>query len=172
MAIPCFMLMYGLGINQPVPDFIISESGRQVGLLDKSGALILTKPNAEKFTTKLWKQAYRANSSDQATHDARRCDLFGCVLTSSTVRLAHVTNTARLTRDCLLADILVIAHSAPGACRFLPVDQRPIILDADDLRQSGAHAVYLSRHKSDTQFNIVKIITTRNLSRRPWSLSY
>jgi competence protein ComEC len=175
LSLPCLALM-SLGlVGRPVPDLLIAETGRQVGLIvEDTGArkLVLSKPKAEKFTIRLWQEAYRAPSAQAAINEIqqhRRCDRFGCVLQKPGLVIAHIHNTARLSRDCLLADILVVPYEVPWACRFLPKDDRPLIIDAIALRARGAHAITgLNSSLGEAEPHQFKVITARQSHRRLW----
>ncbi|MEP1264736.1 MAG: ComEC/Rec2 family competence protein [Rhizobiaceae bacterium] len=150
MAVPFILLAGATGYQRPVPDFIVAENGRQVGALS-GGHLVLSKPRSEKFTTRIWKQAYRvdeeAGSEKQAGDTSamvRRCDASACVLHGAGMSLAHIFSTARLSQHCLHADILVIPYAVPWACSFLPKGQRPVIIDSGHLKRHGAHAIFSS----------------------------
>ena len=169
-ACACFALA-ALGLShRPIPDLIVAESGRQVGLRIGGNTLVLSKPNAEKFTTRLWREAFRLKESDKedvgsTTH--RRCDAFGCVLQRPGLVIAHIHNTARLNMDCRLADILLVPYRVPWACEFLPEEERPLVIDANALQKSGAHAIYwLPDSTAGTHKTIVQ--TARPNSGRPW----
>ncbi|NKB52072.1 MAG: DUF4131 domain-containing protein [Rhizobiaceae bacterium] len=187
LSIPCFALMIGLATSHQTPDFIIAENGRQVGALGSDGVLALSRPRSEKFTTKIWRQAYRKPYSfdlenSRNNHLLRRCDSFGCVMSNSNTTLAHIHNTAHLNRDCLMADILVVPYEIAWACQHLPANRRPLIIDAASLRQTGALELYVrvapdrqmsDRHKQTK--NVIKIDVhdiqtraTRNKLTRPW----
>ncbi len=191
LAIPCFMVMVGFAVSRQPPDFIISENGRQVGALGAEGVLVLSRPNAEKFTTKIWRQAYRApNSVELDKHHnnnlSRRCDPYGCVLRKSNTVVAHIHNTARLTQDCLMADIIVVPYDVPWACQFLPAKQRPVVIEASSLRRTGALAILvhdtkdsISNHQygpfveatgsANIHDQLYRIRRARNDSIRPWN---
>ncbi|MCJ8310441.1 MAG: ComEC family competence protein [Hyphomicrobiales bacterium] len=143
-CIACFALSVLVLLDRRMPDAIISESGRQIGLLLEDGSMVLAKPDAEKFTTRLWREATartdESTPSKAATH--RSCDRFGCVLQKPGLVIVQLRSTARLSLDCRLADILVVPYSVPWACQFLPVNKRPIVIDAQSLRSGGAHSIY------------------------------
>lgn len=173
ISLACFALAATGLVQRPLPDAIVAESGRQVGLLLDSGSLVLVKPDAEKFTTRIWREAYRVVETepigDGPSSRHRRCDRFGCVLQKPGLVVAHIHNTARLSLDCLQADVLVVPYNVPWACRYLPEDQRPLVIDAHSLRAHGSHAIYAQTtktfHNGKTK---IQLVTAKPTNMRSW----
>lgn len=160
-------------VHRPVPDAIIAESGRQVGLLLNGGAMVLSKPNAEKFTTRLWREAYGVEKLKSAAvtmqNVHRRCDRYGCVLKKPGLVIAHIHNTGRLSMDCLQADVLVVPFDVSWACQFLAPEERPLVIDARTLRVHGSHAIYLNARQGHQADNArITHITARPTVNRSW----
>ncbi|MEP0943814.1 MAG: ComEC/Rec2 family competence protein [Rhizobiaceae bacterium] len=175
LALPCAIAAAMITVDRPQPDFIISENGRQVGLFLTSKQLILSKPKAEKFTTRLWRDAYGAEQKNgslpaNSHQNHRRCDRFGCVLKKSGLVVVHVQNTSRLSEDCLQADVLVVPYKVPWACRHQPEGHRPIVIDATALETHGAHTIYRSdKAGPDSHKAQLTILTARRNNGRMWS---
>ncbi len=148
LAIP-FLGFAVMAVQQQIqPDIIVLENGNQIGLLDGDGKMQLLRPNAEKFSTKIWSQAYMAeiakpqgNGRRRAIGDLFTCDRFGCSATYKGQIIVHINNTGRLDEDCQLADIIVIPYHTPDACSFMSENERPIVLDAAELGRYGAHTI-------------------------------
>ena len=175
VAIPCLAVAISVA-RAPSPLFLVSESGRQVAILSAPGVVITSKPNAEKFISGIWKQAYGQHSkqgkeTNKTNRDqpVRNCDTFGCTLKTAGLTLTHLSNTARLATDCLRADILVVPYSVPWACEFLSTEDRPLIIDRRRLQRFGAHAIHLTKTPETRLAEPIEIITARSGARRPWS---
>ena len=170
LALPCIAVMWVGLMDRPRPDVIISENGRQIGLFIDGSALVLSKPKAEKFTTRLWREAYLAadlaDGSLATSPSPRHCDRFGCVLQKPGLVVAHVQNTARLSQDCLQADVLVMLYEMPWACSFLAASQRPLVIDGAALRGGGAHAITIS--VATDGHRELHVQTARKPYRRVW----
>ncbi|MGI9366640.1 MAG: ComEC/Rec2 family competence protein [Rhizobiaceae bacterium] len=127
------------------PLLVIAESGRQIGVLLDSGEMLLLKPNSEKFITGIWSKAYKANLAGPGKGTTKQpewiCDALGCVLKTQGMTISHVSNTAHIATDCVLADIIVIPYESPWACNNLPKAKRPVIIDRLQLERYGSHVI-------------------------------
>lgn len=147
-AVPFIVLAVVMGTQRTTPDVLVLENANQIGVLADGKPLQLLKSNAEKFTTRIWRQAYRpgAEKPPAAKRGASdfRCDDFGCTYTIKGLTIAHIRNTARLYEDCRMADILVIPYAMPEACG----ENGSIILDRTALARDGARALYIRGDKA------------------------
>ena len=153
IALP-FMIMAAFFLQtREMPDVVVLENGKQIGLLDGQEGLVLLRPNAEKFNTRIWSSAFdlpirrQNNRNRRAFGDRFQCDEFGCVTRFKGKTITYLTSTARLTDDCRLSDILVIPYDVEKACAFLPENQRPYILDRTALKRSGSQSIWIEPMK-------------------------
>ncbi|MEL6504732.1 MAG: ComEC/Rec2 family competence protein [Pseudomonadota bacterium] len=141
-AVPFLSIAFVVSAQRTVPDILVLENGNQIGVFADDGSTKLLKPNAEKFSTRIWRQAHRPNTLPPAP--AKRgssdftCDTYGCSVRVRGLAVVHVLNTARLFEDCRVADVLVIPYAMPKACGG---DQRPLVLDRTALARNGARAL-------------------------------
>jgi competence protein ComEC len=144
LSMPMAILALLQSGQRSVPDILIAENGRQIGVIHSGGELVLLRPNADKFVTGIWRKAFQISNAKQSIAQTGgkanipRCDEFGCVMTKNGGVLAYVYNTAGLHDDCVQGDILVIPYHLPEACTFLPLQDRPLIIDRTILLQYGA----------------------------------
>jgi competence protein ComEC len=186
LSIPVALLAVVFMGDRQQPDVIIAENGRQIGVVHSQQHLVLLKPNADKFTTKIWRQAYRVagrppDHGHQSTSNNQRpqCDDMGCTMVGSGAVLVHVRGTASLFTDCVQADIVVIPYRAPGACAFLGQQDRPVIIDKQSLQRHGAHALTIhadqlvanSDFSDSIRNNSVSVTLQRAYEKevRPWT---
>ncbi|MEL7272444.1 MAG: ComEC/Rec2 family competence protein [Pseudomonadota bacterium] len=172
LAVPFLAIAFVVGAQRTVPDILILENGNQIGVFAEDGSTKLLKPNAEKFSTRIWRQAYRPNTPKPAL--AKRgssdftCDPYGCSAQVHGITVVHVRNTARLFEDCRVADILVIPYAMPSACGG---DQRPLVLDRTALARNGARALSVVVSDNDN-VSAAKptILSTASIPyQRPWT---
>ncbi|MEL6734929.1 MAG: ComEC/Rec2 family competence protein, partial [Pseudomonadota bacterium] len=196
-AIPFLVLPVVLLSTREMPDLLILENGRQIGLLDERGKLHLLRPGADKFSTQVWRKAFESGAIDDVTVGKNRkrgakgpaftCDEFGCSTATTTgLRIAVLESTARIQEDCALADILIIPFAVPRPCGALPDTQRPLVLDRQQLQTRGGAALYgtggpvlasykkgiaLDRTETTPQqrLNHLRIRRARGPNPRPWT---
>ena len=147
LCLPFFFLAGVTYSQKSFPDILILENGRQVGVITGQGKLNLLRPNAEKFSTNIWRSAFGTEFIQGKkikrgkAGDGFRCDDFGCSVKVKDTILVHVKNTGRMIDDCRIADILVVPYRMPEPCAFMEKADRPVIVDAAKLRKNGAHAL-------------------------------
>ncbi len=150
LALP-FVVLAAVAVgNKKYPDILVLENGKQVGILNGSKGLSLLRPRADKFSTKMWKNAFdpdgdglRVSKSDKGSAEENgvfRCDNVGCSAQVKGFTIVQLQSTSKLNEDCKLADVLVIPYYVPRACAALPQDLRPIILDRGALSKFGARS--------------------------------
>ncbi|MEE9314678.1 MAG: ComEC/Rec2 family competence protein [Rhizobiaceae bacterium] len=152
LSIP-FVIVFGLIVmGRTTPEILILENGKQIGVVDVAdGRLQLLRPNAYKFSTKIWRGAYDPSHLDYVSSVKRgradegyACDQWGCAVMVKGYFLVQLSSTAGLVEDCRLADILIIPFFTPNACHFLPENERPMVIDRAKLTRYGAHAIYIN----------------------------
>ena len=173
LAIPFLILAVFFGGQKSFPDALILESGRQVGVLMSPGGLSLLRPNGDKFSTNMWRNAFAPGGEKHPktrrgqAGSAFQCDSMGCAARVKGVNIVQLKSTSRMDEDCLLADVLVIPYFMPNACSSLPKNQRPKILDRGSLSRYGAHAVTIVMTPNGKQE--VKLTAAYGGSPRPWN---
>ena len=165
IAVPLLALTIVPNALQTQPDILIAEDGRQAAILT-DGRLLPMRPRAGRFTVDIWQRAFAPGvpvdrSSRNPSPRVWRCDPSGCVGTVSDLAVAMLKTGASLHVDCRRADIIVVPFDAPHACADVPVDARPLIIDAKRLRARGAHAIHLSTGET-------RIKTAFDANARPW----
>ncbi|MEM1038509.1 MAG: ComEC/Rec2 family competence protein [Pseudomonadota bacterium] len=196
-AIPLFVLPVILLSTREMPDLLVLENGRQIGLLDERGKLLLLRPGADKFSTQVWRKAFETGATDDATLGKNRkrgakgpiftCDAFGCsTVTTTGLRIAVLESTARIQEDCALADVLVIPFAVPKPCTAIPESHRPLVLERQRLQTRGGAAFYgtggavlpsyqktIALHKTSTtrqqRLGQIRVSRARGSNPRPWT---
>ena len=166
-----------LFIDNPTPNILINENGRQVAIIDQEGRLALMKPRRDKFITNIWQRAHGANtgSSYLKSGTSFRCDPMGCTgRVAANVLLAVSTHPEGLAEDCRKAQIIVTRLTVPANC----IGNDRIVIDRDALEQRGSQAIYLSNslNDGDQPANAsanwrekIRIETSYGQFSRPWS---
>ncbi|MDD9909710.1 MAG: ComEC/Rec2 family competence protein [Ahrensia sp.] len=152
------------------PDILIHEQGRQIALRGEAGQMLLLRPKADRFTTRIWSRAFwpgQMETEATLTGNPFTCDAFGCTARIAGATLTHLTNTAQIHEDCRLADILVVPYRLDQPCSFLPAEKRPVIIDLNRLGTLGAHALYLREDNADR--GTLRIVTAYGRTQRPWT---
>lgn len=102
------LLSYG---STPAPDVLILENGAQIGLISQGREMVLSRPRAEKFSTRIWRRAYTPNFAKDLVKKKKssgfQCDGINCLGVIKDVRIAHVRRASSLLEDCYLGDIVV-----------------------------------------------------------------
>jgi len=148
-ALPILLVATALIGVREMPDLLILENGRQLGLLDQRGKLHLLRPGADKFSTRVWRNAFEVGAVAEDTLGSNRkrgakgvlftCDDFGCTTTTRNgYTIVALESTSRLHEDCALADILVIPFAVPEPCNSVAADQRPLVFDQTALQNQGS----------------------------------
>ena len=165
------------------PDMIIAEGARQVGLFTQSNQMILLRPNADRFTTGIWKMAYAAKPAKNTVPDTSQseqngrgqgftCDLHGCSAVLKGMTIVVVKSTAHLFEDCRMADILIIPYAVNQPCAALRSGRKlPIIIDSRTLTSTGSQAIWIDeKHESGGDpAKSIRAIPSYGRHRRPWT---
>ncbi|MEC8850676.1 MAG: hypothetical protein VXX43_01800 [Pseudomonadota bacterium] len=149
---------------QPPPDILVSGDGRlaAVRLAGTRHAITVSSATAGRFTRERWRLALGLKADQVAKFrsaaPAIDCDDLGCVFSGETTLAAFSETPAGQTEDCAFADILI----SPRFLVWRGCDSPRLVLDADDFKRAGAHAIWLSDGE----------IIARNVAagrgRRPW----
>ncbi len=166
-GLPVLVLAAVLYSERQIPQIMITESGRSVGIIGENGDLVLLKPRREKFVTSIWKKAFapgqiaqeKINKGSLSNQNPYRCDQLGCtaVVRGNTV-LAIVKRPQAFEEDCLRADIIVTQVKAPDWC-----SGPALIIGPDRLREFGSHTITL---RSNGSF---KVAQAHSGPYRPWN---
>jgi competence protein ComEC len=151
--------------THPLPDLMVTDSGRLVAVRAADGGLLLSPGRADRFARDLWTDRWGGESAESwpapgtGTADGRlRCDPRGCVVTLNGVVAALAWHRAALAEDCGRVDVVVTPLPAGGGCAG-PAR----VLDRAALADGGAHALWL-RDGAVRQESV-----TASVGRRLWS---
>jgi competence protein ComEC len=129
----------------PVPDILVSDSGRAVAVRGEDGKLRVAGGKDESFVVETWLRADADGRDPKAAglDDGVRCDALGCIVTGAGgTRVSLVLKPEAFAEDCILASVVVSRFAAPEGCAA-----EATVIDRDPLRKYGAQALY--RAKSD-----------------------
>lgn len=146
---------------QPRPDILIDGDGKLVAVRLPEGRLSLSETNKKRFTSSKWLQL---DGQNQVLHwtaagPAVRCDSASCLYAKDNHRIAFVRHPSALVEDCLRAQLIVVFSWRRNTC----IDASKPTITLRDLRENGAHAIYLKR-------GIIEVVAANELrGKRPWS---
>lgn len=149
---------------QPPPDILVSGDGRlaAVRLAGTRHAIAVSSATAGRFTRERWRLALGLKADQVAKFrsaaPAIDCDDLGCVFRGETTLVAFSETPAGQAEDCAFADILI----SPRFPVWRGCDSPRLVLDADDFKRAGAHAIWLS----DGEIIVRNVAAGRG--RRPW----
>ena len=149
---------------QPAPDILISGDGRlaAVRLVGTRHAIAVSSAAAGRFTRERWRLALGLEADQVAKFrsagPAIDCDELGCVFRGDTTLVAFSETPAGQAEDCAFADILI----SPRFPVWRGCDSPRLVLDADDFKRAGAHAIWLR----DGEIIVRSVAAGRG--RRPW----
>ena len=165
-GIPIFIVGFLPLFFQTVPDVLINENGKLMGVQAVDGSVYLSATRREKFTARIWKDRYRVTEATafadgfETTHEFLKCDELGCVYTRDEVIIAFPSSYEGILEDCSRADVIVTALYVGGLCKNAAYN--PQIIDKKQLKRRGSHAVYLDG-------NHITVISDRDTrGRRAW----
>jgi|AntRauTorcE11897_2_1112592.scaffolds.fasta_scaffold00529_15 competence protein ComEC len=162
-------ILFGLFLagQGQLPDILISHEGKQIALNNGQGQLAFSDSRAERFTRSIWQSEYGGKARIYWPDNGNledyplRCDYHGCIYTGDDGSVfAFVKDPMAGYRDCSRADLIIAPriYELPGVCQQAQTITRP------DLKQSGAHAIYIN----DKGY---RIVTTNELrGKRPWAI--
>ncbi|WP_425404828.1 ComEC/Rec2 family competence protein [Hwanghaeella sp.] len=148
---------------QPLPDILVSESGRLIALRQQDGGYSFSTIRRENFVRDSWADSYaiekEAQSQGAWPGTDGRCDPFGCTVTRDGMNVAITWDPRSLPADCRRSDILIAAF--PVRRQTCSGPER--VIDFFTLRRGGAHSVVLT----DNGF-LVQMVDPPGRS-RPWA---
>jgi ComEC/Rec2-related protein len=142
-ALPLAGLGLMLLLDRPLPDVMISEDGRLVGVRTVDGNLAVNRPRPNAFTVGDWQRAILAGGivkpitgSVDTDRDAFACKDGICSMThSSGAVIVHVENSADVSAYCNSASIIVVANPAT---RNPCAEHQARVITAKELALRGA----------------------------------
>lgn len=145
------------------PDILIEREGKVVAVRDGNGLLAATPGRSGRYSLAEWLEA---DGDGRAVKDVRRsrafrCDRHSCVTATHSLTVSVVTHAAALAEDCDRADILITPLRIKEKCKG-PL----IVITGADLREKGAHAIYLRQDSGQTRLTVRTTAQARGL--RPW----
>ncbi len=152
----------------PHPAVLVADSGRQAAIIDSAGRIWLSYPRREKFVASAWLEREGARQDQKAAGDwedavaagVMQCDSKACLFESNGIVISLVKTPEAVALDCAVADVF-IAPDVRLDNALCPAKRR-MMIDRDDLRYRGAHAVYTAR----ATVRIARVSDSRG--QRPW----
>jgi competence protein ComEC len=141
------------------PDLLVSADGVVAAVRGDDGRL---RASGSKSGSYVLEQVFEKEGEgvDGDIRSGVACDDLGCMLPGRAgMMVAHVRRQAALLEDCGLAAIIVATVRVENGC------SASLIIDADDLRTFGSHAVRFGY--SDGALK-VSVTTERGTEPRPW----
>ena len=131
------------------PDVLVDAEGRLLAVRTIDGGLAVSSPRAARLSRETWLRLSgleegefapwpRAGQADDAGR--LRCDGAGCVVRAHGRAVALVRDRAALLEDCALADLVLSLVPAKRLCAGFG---RAAVIDRNDLRARGAHAIWI-----------------------------
>lgn len=144
------------------PDILVDGSARLMAVRGDDGRLWLSQTRSLKPVREAWTR--QAGQGTEAPQWRSAGDLVCGAMACRLVRHERTAVLARfpeaVAQDCADADLVVVAGPRPAACAG-----RDQVIDADDLKRRGTHAIWLERKG-------LRIETVADWQgRRPWSVS-
>ncbi|WP_341898333.1 ComEC/Rec2 family competence protein [Ferrovibrio terrae] len=155
------------------PDFLVSADGRLLAArASEGGRFYFSSARPTGFMAETWWErlgspplypwpALRRNDTEgrAGADGSLRCDPDGCSWRSQGFLVALPRQPKAITEDCRHADVVIAAQ--------MPVRYRcpaaKVVIDRNDLRRSGTHALYL-----DAAHGIRSISVAQTRGQRPW----
>lgn len=168
-AAPVVIACIGALWLTPRPSVLVADNGRQMAVRDAQGRMWLEHPRREKFAATAWLQREEAAYGQQAAGDwtqaatqgVMTCDSKACLFPAGGATVSLVRMPEAVVEDCTRADVF-IAPQARLSTALCP-QKRKAMIDIDDLRYHGAHAVYVK----DGRVRIERAGDARGV--RPWT---
>jgi len=122
------------------PDVLVGRDAATVAVRAEDGRLSALARRGSDFELARWLEhdGDGRSAAEAARGSAFRCDRLGCTATVRGLRLAVAGSPAALREDCTQVAILVLRFPRPAACR-----PAGAVVDVDDVRALGAHALYI-----------------------------
>ncbi|HYC04841.1 MAG TPA: ComEC/Rec2 family competence protein [Azospirillaceae bacterium] len=160
-AVPV-VLGLALGFLAPRPDLLVSASGSLVGVRDADGRLVVTSARSGRFEAENWHRRDgvpgRPAAWPRDTGGVLSCDRQACIHRPPSwpgAQVAIVLERDALAEECAAADLVITRVAGPCGA--------PLVIGPRDLRDRGAHALWLSHDG-------VRVETVRpGRGARPWN---
>jgi competence protein ComEC len=142
-GVPVVMTALLLGPGR-VPDLLMSEDGRVLGLRDQTGTVHVASLRTDRFVSDAWARRsgqegakkWTVSVEEQAAGIGCRSGL--CRWRKGPWRVAMVSDERQLAEACASADILLSTVDVQGRCR-----EPRLVLDRRDAWREGAQAIWL-----------------------------
>ncbi len=140
--------MLSAALTRP-PDVLVDGEGRLLAVRTIDGGLAVSSPRAARLSRDTWLRlsgveggAFDPWPRSGAADDAGRlrCDAAGCIVRAHGRAVALVRDRAALIEDCAMADLVLSLVPAKRICAGYG---RAVVIDRNDLRALGAHAVWI-----------------------------
>ncbi len=134
-------LMLGAG---PMPDLLMSEDGRVLGLRDHNGIVHVASVRTDRFVSEAWARRSGQDGARRWTVSAEEqgaglgCEAGLCRWRKGPWRVAMVSEERRLAEACASSDIVLSTVDAQGRCRG-----PRLVIDRRDAWREGAQALWL-----------------------------
>jgi len=160
-----------------MPDVIVAENGRAVGVKTQSGSFGLLYPRGSKFVQGIWLKAWAGEKAEPLGLSKEQCNRERCIYVLPQSKVLHVVyNPELLTSSCNRADILVAPRLWWVNCRKRVPET---ILSRYDFERFGTHALYINKvttnaisepvkTNSEPLLTQVEIQTSLPEATRPW----
>lgn len=160
-----------------IPDVIIAENGRAVGVKTSNDELGLLFPRGSKFVHGIWLKAWSNGNAKPLNLPKEQCNRERCIYILPNSKVLHlVYNPDFINSSCKRADILVAPRLWWVNCH----DRKPeVILKRYDFERFGTHALYIKQvtikaenERKNVKINSLKsnieIETSLPIATRPW----
>ncbi len=146
-------------------DVLVSDDGRLMAVRGDDGRLWMSQARAAKFVREAWAEREGGDTDYRYWRDDGApvaCDRAACIYRRGGVLVSFITDKTAITADCGVADVVISAGKIPrDAC---PAPR--LLIDAMDLRQNGATALYFDHGA------IRRRSTGEERGDRPWVRRY
>lgn len=168
-TIPMITGVIVLLASNPIPDVLVSEDARLVGVKTSDGAVAVNNPRPRGFTIENWQRALKATNVLKPTHEKAaamkgefQCDELYCSAKHWTGAIITYTASDDIARAaCGESTVLIIADATIlNPC----VDGLTLVLTSRDLALNGAAEIRLPREPNAP----AKLRQAINLPLRPW----
>ncbi len=161
--------LVGVGLIIPtldrLPDALISADGDLTAVRVPGTGWAVSRESGSRFVHDTWRRRWGGDAGTTFLELDNRvdgtaafgCDGLGCVVRFGNRLLALAATPEAAVEDCARADVVVTATRLRDGC-----DGGAIVIDRDDLRREGAHAIWLSQGA----IRVRSVNASRGL--RPW----
>ncbi|MCZ6604309.1 MAG: ComEC/Rec2 family competence protein [Alphaproteobacteria bacterium] len=163
-ALPLLAGLASITLADP-PDMMITGDGALAGIATGSGVLLVSDARRNRFEREVWMRRLGVTDWQKFPTEGKTdgvdlaCDSIGCVYRAEQTVVAFPRHAQALAEDCRSADIIIATMSVSRTCAA-----PSIVIDYFDLRDGGAHAVWLAADSAEIRVRSAN--ETRG--RRPW----